>query len=145
MEIAMNFTHVYAVIRANLAPLLVDVENPETGAPSIGTPMESLNARYPGMTRITYEEYDAAVIKCICKPPVEITEEQWNDALCVLPPLHWVRGVHTESFKCCEFTTGRFTACYVRIGQQYWTMTRNGGTAHEWLVEDVVKYLSTLH
>ena len=57
-------------------------------------------------------------------PPVEITEERWNEMLGILPPVGWKHGEpDSESFKISELTAGRITAIFVRIGKRYFEMS----------------------
>jgi hypothetical protein len=49
-------------------------------------------------------------------PVQEITEEQWFDALEVLPPVAWKNTADGESFKMSERLSGSITGIYVRKG-----------------------------
>lgn len=64
-------------------------------------------------------------------PPVEITEERWNEMLGILPPVGWKHGEpDSESFKISELTAGRVTAIFVRIGQRYFEFSDLITTRH---------------
>lgn len=54
----------------------------------------------------------------------EITAEEWQDALEVLPPEKW-RNVHgVEIFRMMEYLTGNITGHYARLGERYFCANR---------------------
>lgn len=53
--------------------------------------------------------------------PVEITEEQFNYALEVLPPMRWGSWLGVESFRMREFYSGNMTNIYAKLGGKFWT------------------------
>lgn len=57
--------------------------------------------------------------KYLDAPAHDITLDEWDDALNVLPPMKWrtVNGV--ESFMMSERLTGDITSCYARSGNTY--------------------------
>lgn len=61
---------------------------------------------------------------------VEITEERFHEMLNILPPMGWKTDRDGESFKMCEYTAGRITAIYVRIGERYATFSDHASTPH---------------
>lgn len=65
--------------------------------------------------------------------PVEITAERFDELLNVLPPQHWHRGGHVESFQLMEKTCCDVTLTCVRIGY--------GGGARYFSFEDVMGQL----
>ncbi len=51
--------------------------------------------------------------------PVAITEAEYMDALCILPPERWVSEVYGESFRMCEYLMFNLTNQYGRSGDRY--------------------------
>lgn len=62
-----------------------------------------------------------------CKPLREITESEFNEALNVLPPEKWTRCETWEAFRISEYTCGRITQHYLRVGSRYFTQSRPAG------------------
>jgi len=62
--------------------------------------------------------------------PEEISAERFGDMLNILPPMSWKTDSDGESFKMCEFTCGRITAIFVRIGERYATFSDRASTPH---------------
>jgi len=52
--------------------------------------------------------------------PISITEDQYMDALEVLPPLDYQHKGNGNSFKMVERLSGRITTVYARMGDSYW-------------------------
>jgi len=70
-------------------------------------------ARYEVMS---YEEFQRREREALLKPPMEpVTEEQYNDALDVLPPLYWVTCGGVEEFCMREMWTGSYTTQYAHV------------------------------
>ena len=67
----------------------------------------------------------------------EITEEDWYEALEVLPPEKWetVRGVNF--FRMCEYLTGNITAHYAKLRGKYFTRNCSTSETYEELAEQV--------
>lgn len=60
----------------------------------------------------------------------EISEERFHEMLNILPPMGWTTDSDGESYKMCEYTAGRVTAIFVRIGERYATFSDRGSTPH---------------
>lgn len=54
-------------------------------------------------------------------PVIEITAEQWDEALGCLPPVAWRHDGGGESFHISELVAGNIANIYVRIGERYFT------------------------
>src|SRR5208337_362410 len=67
-------------------------------------------------------------------PPVEITEEKFQEMLEVLPPKNWVNRGRTETFKLAEHTYGPITAIFCRIGDKHYTLEDDVSTPHDAIV-----------
>jgi len=72
-----------------------------------------------------------------CSDWQEITENDWHDALEVLPPEKWetVRGVNL--FRMCEYLTGNITAHYAKLRGKYFTRNCSTSETYEELAEQV--------
>jgi hypothetical protein len=72
-----------------------------------------------------------------CRDWQEITEEEWGDALEVLPPEKWetVRGVNI--FRMCEYLTGNITAHYAKLRGKFFTRNCSTRETYEELAEQV--------
>ena len=72
-----------------------------------------------------------------CGAWVEITEEEWQDALEVLPPEKWetVRGVNI--FRMCEYLTGNITAHYAKLQGKFYVRNCSTDETYEELAGQV--------
>lgn len=61
----------------------------------------------------------------------EISEDRFHEMLNILPPMGWKTDSDGESFKMCEFTAGRVTAIFIRIGARYATFSDRASTPHQ--------------
>jgi len=142
----MNATHCYFQPPAAAGcamGTLVDFIDPATGLSEFGrSTQEQLAARYPG---IEVWLIDAAVNfreQVGRTEPQEITREQWDSALEVLPPNHWERQGMFESFQCSEHWSGRLTSTYLRRGLRYWQFTDIAGMGIVAIIERVRAHLA---
>jgi hypothetical protein len=62
--------------------------------------------------------------------PVEIAEQAWHQALCILPPEDWRSDPNGDSFKSPERTAGTITAIYVRVNDRHFTFNDDATTPH---------------
>ena len=69
-----------------------------------------------------YPMIEAATREKFCRPPVEIDEETWYDALECLPPARWVHKGETESFVMPEAWSLNIYSIYVRIGDKHYRL-----------------------
>jgi len=74
--------------------------------------------------------------------PVRITEAQWWDALCVLPPEDWRRTAEGESFKMAERTSGLVTPTYVALDDGWFTFSDDCRMSHADCVARVRDWLA---
>lgn len=72
-----------------------------------------------------YDEYYEPYLRGLQGEWVEITEEQWWDALECLPPMRWTRNGDKEFFFISEAYTQDIHSCYVRVGTRYYTARRS--------------------
>lgn len=67
------------------------------------------------------DEFVTESEKAMTTGPVEITEEQYEYALEVLPPCDWQHGPGTQSFYMSEFYSGDVTTFYVRLNKRHYS------------------------
>jgi hypothetical protein len=84
----------------------------------------------PDLELLTSEEalnrYETPFISSV----EEISENRFHEMLNILPPMGWKTDSDGECFKMCEFTAGRVTAIFVRIGGRYATFSDRASTPH---------------
>lgn len=74
-----------------------------------------------GFKVMTFDEFqEAQKKKLITGELKEVTEDQYNEMLNILPPLYWVTINGVEMFCMCEMYTGSFTTQYARVGDKYY-------------------------
>jgi hypothetical protein len=78
--------------------------------------------------------------KMFLTKPERITEEEWERALGVLPPLKYRGKGGTYSFMCSEFMYGNVTACYVQIGESYFQLYEYSTITHDELVNKCLSF-----
>jgi hypothetical protein len=69
----------------------------------------------------------------------EITEEEWRDALEVLPPEKWRTVAGVEIFRMSEYLTGNITAHYARLGESHFVANRCANMSYEDIAAEVSK------
>lgn len=77
-----------------------------------------------------------------CTAPVEISHDQWRDALEILPPDCWEQRGPFQSFQCSERITGRVAATYLRRSQRYWSFHGIHGMGIDAVIETVRRHLA---
>ena len=121
-------------------PVIIDIAH-QTEAGWIGQysheTQEQIALRHPTVTlgdaEVVADEREAMMIG----DPVEITEEQFWDALECLPPEGWINRQHEESFKMCEYYSGNITSIYARVDGRYWTFKDVGTKSHADIIAKV--------
>jgi hypothetical protein len=99
----------------------------EAGSPEFQ--IMTLDAALPLMEEAQKSKY--------CGNWQEITEEDWYDALEVLPPEKWetVRGVNI--FRMSEYLAGNITAHYAKLRGKYFTRNCSTSETYQELAEQV--------
>lgn len=78
------------------------------------------------------------------KTPVqEISAEDFDDGLNVLPPVCWTRARGAQSFKISERVAGCVTAIYVNIGDRYFRFQDDIRMPHDTACERVLAFIAT--
>ena len=67
----------------------------------------------------------------------EITADEWQDALEVLPPEKWQTVAGVEIFRMMERLTGNITAHFARIGDRYFCANRRTSADYADLAAEV--------
>ena len=83
---------------------------------------------------MTWEEFDQYEKENYLKgEPKEISEEQYEDALNVLPPLKWCTINGVEEFLMSEFYTSSYTNQYAKKGSKYYVKMVDAQDKKTWL------------
>ena len=97
--------------------------------------IETMRKRYPD-AEITLVERAADRITEAFKEPVrEITADEYDDMLCVLPPMDYKCGEGWTSFKMCERTSGIITGIYATNGDKYYTLQDSEFMPHSEIIK----------
>jgi hypothetical protein len=112
-----------------------------------GETLEQIQVRYPGAQLMELETAYAMAEKArhdkYVHGPREITEERFNEMLCVLPPEDWRRSAGAQSFKMSEHQTGYFTAIFCEIGSRFFELCDDCRNSHEWIVRECHKVIDS--
>lgn len=87
----------------------------------------------------TFDNFLEIQKKAYCTPPVEITEELYDEMLEVLPPLKWEFDGKNNWFCLSEMTTGTLTSQYARINGKYYTATVDITDRNTWIINTLNK------
>ena len=85
-----------------------------------GDTVEEMKER-TGAVLVDADKFVVESEKAMTTDPEEITEEQYQYALEVLPPYGWEHRPFQESFYMSEFYSGDVTTFYVRLGKRYFS------------------------
>lgn len=89
------------------------------------------NAKFELMT---FDEFLSRQRAAIMDEPVEeTTAEKYEDALCVLPPLHYVTINGVTMFCMGEMLTGTYARQYAKIGNRFYTAIVDTKDKSTWL------------
>lgn len=78
--------------------------------------------RFEDLEVMTFKEYIYRHDKFYTDKPIrEVTEEEYNEQLNILPPLKWVTINEVEEFCCMEMYSGTITSQYCRYKGKYYT------------------------
>lgn len=134
----------YTPAKNGVMPQIIDIaitgEDGQTLGQYSGQTPEQITARYPGALLGDSEAVTLEREGIMRTMPTRITEEQYWDALEVLPPEGWTRTHLGESFKLCEYLCGRMTHIYAKVQDEYWEFCDVGSMPH---VEIMAKVLMT--
>lgn len=104
-----------------------------------GQTLEEVRERYPDVQAMEANDaVDAIENGLIDAEATEITEQQFTDALEVLPPMKWKSYSDSESFMMAEFFYGSVTSIYARVGNRFYTFHDRCSLSHDDIVRKVV-------
>lgn len=114
----MQYRHQVFVLKTDMTPL--DFVDPETGLSEINkSSLADYEQRYGAGNVIIMDSEtlrQARRAASITKP-VEITADQFEEMLNILPPKNWRQGGGWESFMMVEHQTDDITGIYVHVRQ----------------------------
>lgn len=113
-------------------------------------PGEEADARIAALTceygesliLLTAEEALTRAEAPFISPCEEISEDRFYEMLNILPPAGWKTDSDGESFKMCEYTSGRITAIFVRIGARFVTFSDRMSTPHREYCRRAADYIA---
>ena len=86
------------------------------------------------------ERAQKASVSRYCEPVKEITEEQYNEALNILPPEDWQHGSGWSAFRMCEYMSGNITGHYmVMDGRHFFAFRPAGRNTYTELAAEIRK------
>ena len=89
-------------------------------------------SQYPDVIKISLERAAALHDAVYLDEPIKrITEEDWDYALNVLPPMKWRNGSGAETFMMSERLSGDITRIYTRIGDEYFRFNGRTSMTHD--------------
>lgn len=100
--------------------------------------VEALQQTYPGAKVTDVKLFTDEQEKAYRTSPVEITQEDYYDALDVLPPVGFSSSGGFETFKMMEAISGRMTTIYARKGSRCWCFVDRDDMPHSTIVERIL-------
>lgn len=136
----MSFNHCYYIQGQTH---IIDVAT-EDGTTSLGKTQSELTDRYPDAQFMLWDEAWQQIqainkAKYLDTVPVEITEENFDEMLNVLPPQCWHCGDTTESFFLLEAQTENIHPVYARVFNRYFKLYATRGTKHQAIIERIMR------
>ncbi len=117
-------------------PHAIDYIHPKTGRSMFNNEdLAAIQKRYPGAVIMSYDEYETKRENALITSTHEISEERFRYMLEVLPPVSWVSGGGSESFKLSERTSGNITAICCRIKDKFFEFQNVITMQHDAIVE----------
>ncbi len=126
---------------------IVDVIHPDDGLTlHFAEDAAQICARYPTAQRMSCDDAwkaaDAVGLERYRKDVSEVSEERFNDALNVLPPVGWTTRSGVESFRISERIWGSITDIYARLGDRYFVLSDDIRLSPAIVAERVAAYAS---
>lgn len=127
---------------------IIDVIHPDDGLTlHVADDAAQIWARHPDAQRMTCDDAwkaaDAAGYAKYRKAVSEISEERFNDALNVLPPVGWTTRQGVESFRISERIWSSITDIYARLGDRYFVLSDGILLSPAIVAERVAAYAET--
>lgn len=119
--------------------VIIDYVGQSGNSQIFGQTLEEVRERYPDAQIMEANEAVNAIENGLIDDEAkEITEQQFTDALEVLPPMKWKRYSDSESFMMAEFFYGSITSIYARVGNRFYTFQDRCSLSHDDIVRKVV-------
>ena len=118
-------------------PEVIDQMTSEGKGLYSGETIEEIRQRYPKIELRDFDEVIEQQEAHLRTSPEMISEDQFNDALEMLPPDNWVRTPAGESFAFAERYSGRMTTIYARLGRTYWRFIDVANLGHMAIMERI--------
>jgi len=96
--------------------------------------IEDLKDKYPDVEVLHWKEAYKHMQNSHLRPPQEITDEQWFDALEALPPARWNNTAGAEIFMMSEYWALNVTNFYVRIDEKYYVTRQSDENSNAQIV-----------
>lgn len=148
----MRYNHPVFFVPASgtLLPSLIDEAVLNSDGHYIGRysreTLEAIAARYGKAVAIgEWEDFVASKEAMMKSPPAEITEDDFNAALEVLPPDDYCEDSRGTSFKCCERLSGRITSIYACANGRHFSFNDVDSLTHRAIMDKVHAAAATLH
>lgn len=138
-------TTYYATPTPRFGSFVVDQVGPDGRGMYSRKTREELEAEYGTLEVIDTEEAARRTDAAATTGPREITSEDFQDALEVLPPMRWINRGGAESFRISEAISGTVHGAYVRIGERYFTLAQPLRVTHDELVAKVREAFPAVH
>lgn len=123
--------------------VLIDDNGVQRGRYS-GETLEQISTRYPNALIGDIDAVIADQEQACRTQPTACTEEDFFDALDMLPPEDWVTVNGVESFKMMERLSGRMTGIFARLGKTYWQFTDRCDLSAESIAEKIKRSAAML-
>lgn len=104
-----------------------------------------IKERYPDAQIMDIETAIKSMEEAYKTNPIQISEDDFDEALNVLPPMKWVRLGNAESFMSPEMYSGNITAIYASIydeqskTKQHWTFLDSRFLTHDQILAKIAQ------
>ena len=117
-----------------IAAILIDGKSPYTGK----TEKDFIAEGFDVIDESEYEKRNAEYENSLCNQWKEITEDEYENALNVLPPEKWRDG----GFFSSEHYTGSITAFYQRFNGKFYTSLQSTYTPRAVILENLMRHIA---
>ena len=137
----MKATHGFCGTRENGGIALIDVATLNISGEWVGAyggrTLEQTREEYADACVVTLEEYGTMQDAQYRRAVSEITADEYDYALCVLPPEGWTRDERGASFKCSGRSAGSITNIYAAVGGRYYALADDFTMPHDEIMRRV--------
>jgi hypothetical protein len=100
---------------------------------------ETLKVKFPDLQDGYYDDAVVEIEATNVVAPIEISEDEFLERLCVLPPMHWKATAEKETFKLSEMYTDNITEICCRIGNRFFKLLDRVTLTHDEIVAKVLR------